>query len=330
MKIAAIEALVPSVHRAVVVVIANAHQIGQLLAPHLAAGLGRPTRAAVEHRIDQTAAMHQNQGSGGIDGLPSAWGLRFDALVHLAGNGGFHIEVALFAPLPEGVGACGNRLGLERGERPAGRHLTAHHTGQIGLDPKPVDGQHATAPGQKQHIPAVAPLAEPEAPGIIRGHAQGWRLTQTIEKQGAATEADRQPLQRALLSSEAAHPQRQRSIGPELQRLCFGNKNPHHRLLGGHRNPRLTRKGSDGKGRQRDSPEHWPQVGDERGHSRHRWAPSVPLLLPESQASVADWPLSPLRRAGHLSRHQFRSSDPRPQRVSRGAASAATVGALAV
>ena len=87
-------------NRAVVIVITDADQVGKLLTPHLAAGLRGSPRAAVEHRIDQAPPMHQDQGSGGINGFPGAWRLRFDALVHLAGNGGFHIEIALLAPLP--------------------------------------------------------------------------------------------------------------------------------------------------------------------------------------------------------------------------------------
>ena len=125
--------------------------------------------------------MHKNQGSGGLHGLQGAWRLRFDAFVHLAGNGCFHIKVALFTPLPQGVGPCGHRLGLQCCERPTGWHLAAHHTGQIRFDAQPVDGHHATAPGQKHHITAIAPLAKPEPPRIVCGHSDGWGLTEAIQ-----------------------------------------------------------------------------------------------------------------------------------------------------
>ena len=85
----------------------------------------------MEYGINQTAAIEQHLAIGLGDSLAGRSRFRPDPLIHLTCHSGLEIKQLTGTPLGHGIGASGYRLGLQCGQRPFGRHLTAHHTRQI-------------------------------------------------------------------------------------------------------------------------------------------------------------------------------------------------------
>ena len=231
-----IEAFLPAMHRAVLVVVRHAHQIGQLMPPDHATGFGDAAGTAVEHSIDQLSAVDQHQGPGRCDGLTGAGGFGLHPQIHLTGHRGLHIPTATAPALLQGVGACRHRLGLQRGERPGVGHLTADHTRQVGLDAEGVDNPQLAAATADLELTPVTALPQPDAAGIGGGDLQQAAGRQAapfaiqLRLETTAAEVQRQPPQLAGAAGQATHLQGHIGIGPQGQSGAFVQQHPHLRF----------------------------------------------------------------------------------------------------
>ena len=131
LELLGLKTLLPGLHRACLVKIGHADQVGQLLAPEVTAVFGRAATAAVENRIGQTGAIHQHLAAGAEHRLSGGGGFRVHTFVDLARHGGAEVKWIGGLALPQGVGAGGHGLGPQGRLGPAGRHLAAHHAGQV-------------------------------------------------------------------------------------------------------------------------------------------------------------------------------------------------------
>ena len=153
--------LLPILHRTEIVQVGHADQIGQLLVPDFTAVFGTcATAAAVKNRFQQATLKKQHLASGGGHRFSGGGCFRLHAPVHLAGGGGRDIEQGPRLALAQHIGARRHRLGPQGGLGPAGRHLTAHHTGQILLQGQMVDHPQAGVNGQDLQLTAVAALPD--------------------------------------------------------------------------------------------------------------------------------------------------------------------------
>jgi hypothetical protein len=130
------KAFLPSMDRTVLVMVRDAHEVRKLLAPDHPAGFRDATRTAVEHRIDQFAAMDQHQRTRLGHRLTGAGGFSFNTLVHLTRHGGLHIPATTAIALTKGIRSSGDGLGFQRGQGPMVGHLTPHNAGEIRLNSK--------------------------------------------------------------------------------------------------------------------------------------------------------------------------------------------------
>ena len=164
-----LEALLPGVHRAGLVEIGNAHQIRELLAPDVTAVLGAAAAAAVEHRVGELAAEDQHLAAGGGNRFAGGGGFSLHPLVDLAADRGTQVERSGRFSLAQGIGTGGDRLSAQGGLRPTGRHLTAHHAGQIQLQRQVVDRlQGRTVEAHLQGAAVTALLQLKVAAGCLR------------------------------------------------------------------------------------------------------------------------------------------------------------------
>ena len=315
--------------RAVLVVIGNAHQIGQLVSPHHAAGFRDAAGTAVEHRIDQLAAVHQHQGTGAGHRLAGAGGLRLHPAVDLAGHGGLHIPATTAAALLQGIGPSGHRLGLQSSQGPGMGHLAADHTGQIGLDPKLVHHPQAAATATDAEFAPIAALAEPDATRVVIHHRQHGATRQpalvaiTVEPQAPPAQAHLQTSPAPLTAGQAAHPHPLLAIGPQNQVPTFVQQHPHARLRHARHSHRRVQQRQSGQAEQSGGADDWSG-----SHGSIPRQPSVPRSPRRCQ--MAAWQLRISGLAGHLSRYQFRRSHQGPQCFSGCAAAASACRNVAV
>ena len=127
-------------HRAVLIKIGHAHQVGKLLAPEIATVFGAATGAAVKHRVGQAGAKHQHLAAGASHRLMGRGGFRLDSPVNLARHGGAYVKSGSRLALTQGIGAGRHRLGPQGCLGPARRHLTSHNAGKVCLESHMIDG----------------------------------------------------------------------------------------------------------------------------------------------------------------------------------------------
>ena len=166
-QLGGLETLLPAVHGAALVEVGHAHQVGELLGPEIATVLRAAAAAAVEHGVGEAGAIHQHLAAGAGHGGPGGGGLGVQAPVHLAGHGGAHVEGGAGLALTQGIGAGRHRLGPQGLLGPAGRHLTAHHAGQVALQQHMVDRLQPAAAHQHLQPAPVAALAQLERAGLV-------------------------------------------------------------------------------------------------------------------------------------------------------------------
>ena len=126
----------------------------------------------MEHGVGQIGAIHQHLAAGAGHGGPGGGGLGVQALVHLARHGGADVEGGAGLALTKGIGAGRDRLGPQGLLGPAGRHLTAHHAGQVALQRHMVDRLQPAAAHQHLQPAPVAALAQLERAGLVRAGAR--------------------------------------------------------------------------------------------------------------------------------------------------------------
>ena len=223
-------------HRAVLIVIGDADQIGMLAAPDHPTRLGHPARTAVEDGIDQATAVHEHQRTGARHRLACARRFRLHAAVHLTRHRGLHIPGTTATALFQGIGARGHGLGLQGSQGPAVGHFAADNTGEIGLNAQAVDHpQGAAAAADAQHTPVATP-SQPDAPWIVVLHrhqgagGQPHRSAIHSGAQAGPLKAELQPLWPSLAAGESLHPQRQCTIGAQADPVALLQQHAHLRL----------------------------------------------------------------------------------------------------
>ena len=114
--------------------------------------------------------MAEHEGSGGGHGGAGGIGFGLRSPVDLAGHRGPQVKGCVGLQLGQGVGAGRHRLGAQGLRRPAGRHLTAHHAGQVMLQPEQVHRLESIPLRQHPHQAPVAAAAQPhQGQGATRG-----------------------------------------------------------------------------------------------------------------------------------------------------------------
>ena len=115
-------------------------------------------------------------------------------------------------------------------------HLTAHHTGQIGLDPKLVHRPQGAAAATDAKFAPIATLTEPDATRVIVHHRQHGSSTQpalvaiTVDQQAPPAQAHLQTPPAPLTTGQTTHPQQLLAISPQKQARTFMQQHPHARL----------------------------------------------------------------------------------------------------
>lgn len=141
-----LKGLAPIAHWTDLVEIGDASEIGKLTIPDFTTVLGTATTTTMEYGVNQPAAIEQHLAIGLGYSLAGRSRFRPDSLIHLARHSGLKIKKLTGTPLGHGIGASGNRLGPQRGQRPFGRHLTAHHTRQITFEANEINRLQAISP----------------------------------------------------------------------------------------------------------------------------------------------------------------------------------------
>ena len=121
-----------------VVRVGHGHEVGKRRAPGVGGGHRATARGGEEERLRDAAPVEHDLARGSLDGRARLRRLGGDAAVDLAARVRVEVEAARLE-VRERVGACRDRLGLQRLGRPRVRHLGPDDALQVRLEPDDVD-----------------------------------------------------------------------------------------------------------------------------------------------------------------------------------------------
>ena len=122
----------------------------------------------MKDRIDQTTVIGEHLTARGCNSLSCRRGLTVQTPVHLTAHRGAQIKWLPGAALAQGIGAGSHSLSTQGLQRPAGRHFTADHAGQIGLQADVINGLQGSRLTPQLQLTSVLAL--------LQKHNSFWRF----------------------------------------------------------------------------------------------------------------------------------------------------------